>query len=125
MVAANSAVNEPTRAMASMGAVSGPPSCQPAESSGNRRTMAYTPAETIVAAWIMALTGVGPSMASGSQTCSGNCALLPTVPANSSRPMTLAADRPTSTDGAEARRASISSLCRISRNDRVPASKYR
>ena len=28
----------------------------------------------------MALTGVGPSMASGNQTCSGNCALLPTVP---------------------------------------------
>jgi hypothetical protein len=35
-----------------------------------RMTM-YTPAETMVAAWIMAETGVGPSMASGSQTCSG------------------------------------------------------
>ena len=32
-----------------------------------------------------ALTGVGPSMASGSQTCSGNWALLPTAPTNSSR----------------------------------------
>ena len=32
-----------------------------------RATM-YTPAVTIVAAWISALTGVGPSMASGSQT---------------------------------------------------------
>jgi len=29
------------------------------------------PAATIVAAWINALTGVGPSIASGSQTCSG------------------------------------------------------
>ena len=28
----------------------------------------YTPAATMVAAWISALTGVGPSMASGSQT---------------------------------------------------------
>ena len=28
----------------------------------------------------MALTGVGPSMASGSQTCRGNWALLPIVP---------------------------------------------
>ena len=32
-----------------------------------RATM-YTPAVTMVAAWISALTGVGPSMASGSHT---------------------------------------------------------
>ena len=32
-----------------------------------------------------ALTGVGPSMASGSHTCSGNCALLPMAPVKSSR----------------------------------------
>ncbi len=44
------------------------------------RSSRKIPAETIVAAWIMALTGVGPSIASGNQTCSGNCALLPTVP---------------------------------------------
>ena len=25
-------------------------------------------------------TGVGPSIASGNQTCSGNCAILPTAP---------------------------------------------
>ena len=42
---------------------------------------------TIVAAWIRALTGVGPSMASGSHTCSGNWALLPTAPQKSSRPI--------------------------------------
>ena len=36
------------------------------KSSVQRATM-YTPAVTIVAAWIRALTGVGPSMASGSQ----------------------------------------------------------
>jgi hypothetical protein len=34
----------------------------------------------MVAAWIRALTGVGPSIASGSHTCSGNWALLPTAP---------------------------------------------
>ena len=45
----------------------------------------YTPALTMVAAWIRALTGVGPSMASGSHTCSGNWALLPTAPVKSSR----------------------------------------
>ena len=32
------------------------------------RVTMYTPAVTIVAAWISALTGVGPSIASGSQT---------------------------------------------------------
>ena len=31
------------------------------------RAMRYTPAVTIVAAWISADTGVGPAMASGSQ----------------------------------------------------------
>ena len=43
---------------------------------------------TIVAAWMRADTGVGPSMASGSQTCSGNWALLPIAPAKISRAMT-------------------------------------
>ena len=39
---------------------------------------------TIVAAWMRADTGVGPSIASGSQTCSGNWALLPIAPMNTS-----------------------------------------
>ena len=38
----------------------------------------------MVAAWISALTGVGPSMASGSQVWSGICALLAAAPTNSS-----------------------------------------
>ena len=45
-----------------------------AANSGVQRATRYTPAVTIVAAWIKALTGVGPSIASGSQTCSGNWA---------------------------------------------------
>ena len=49
---------------------------------GNMRMTMYTPALTMAAAWIMAETGVGPSIASGSQVCSGNCALLPMVPMN-------------------------------------------
>src|SRR5271165_98881 len=49
-----------------------------------RATM-YTPAVTMVAAWISAETGVGPSMASGSQTYRGNCADLPQAPTNRSR----------------------------------------
>jgi hypothetical protein len=38
----------------------------------------------MVAAWIRAETGVGPSIASGSQTCNGNWALLPIAPTKTS-----------------------------------------
>ena len=37
----------------------------------------------MVAAWIRAETGVGPAMASGSQTCSGNWADFPIAPPKS------------------------------------------
>ena len=55
------------------------------------RMTRYTPAVTIVAAWISADTGVGPAMASGNQTCSGNCADFPIAPANNSSAITVAA----------------------------------
>ena len=54
------------------------------------RATRYTPAVTIVAAWISADTGVGPAMASGSQTCSGICADLPEAPMNNRMPTRLA-----------------------------------
>src|SRR5215469_16475471 len=38
----------------------------------------------MVAAWISAETGVGPSIASGSQVCRKNCADLPIAPTKSS-----------------------------------------
>src|ERR1041385_454096 len=44
------------------------------------RTTMYTPAVTIVAAWMSALTGVGPAIASGSHTYSGICADFPIAP---------------------------------------------
>ena len=44
------------------------------------RTIRYTPAVTMVAAWMSADTGVGPAMASGNQTNNGNWADLPTTP---------------------------------------------
>ncbi len=44
-----------------------------------------TPAVTMVAAWISAETGVGPSIASGNQVCRPSCADLPIAPMNSSR----------------------------------------
>src|SRR6187402_2682914 len=52
---------------------------------GDRRQTMNTPAVTIVAAWISAETGVGPSIASGSQVCSRSCADLPIAPTNSNR----------------------------------------
>ena len=44
----------------------------------------------MVAAWISADTGVGPSIASGSHTCSGTWADLPHAPMKSSNAMPVA-----------------------------------
>ncbi len=51
--------------------------------SGDMRATMKMPAVTIVAAWIRAEIGVGPSIESGSQTCSGTWADLPIAPTNS------------------------------------------
>src|SRR5213083_2201461 len=56
--------------------------------SGDIRATMKMPAVTIVAAWISAEIGVGPSIESGSQTCSGTCADLPITPTNN--PMQIA-----------------------------------
>src|SRR5579862_7629625 len=48
--------------------------------SGDMRATMKMPAVTMVAAWINAEMGVGPSIESGSQTCSGTCADLPMAP---------------------------------------------
>ena len=53
--------------------------------SGDSRATMKTPAVTMVAAWIRAETGVGPSIASGSQVWSRNCADLPIAPMKSRR----------------------------------------
>src|SRR6476646_5720509 len=47
---------------------------------GDRRQTMNTPAVTIVAAWMRALTGVGPSIASGNHVWSGSWADLATAP---------------------------------------------
>ena len=49
---------------------------------GEHLTTRNTPAVTIVAAWINADTGVGPSIASGNHVCKNNCADLPIAPIN-------------------------------------------
>ena len=65
--------------------------------SGDMRATMKMPAVTIVAAWISAEIGVGPSIESGSQTCSGNCALLPMAPMN--RQMQATVSSPQSVPG--------------------------
>ena len=86
IVAAKSAVTPPTTAMIveASGAA--------AASIGFMRVIRKTPAVTIVAAWISADTGVGPSIASGSQMYSGIWADLPTAPTNNNRAMPVAVD---------------------------------
>ena len=59
--------------------------------SGESRATINTPAVTIVAAWIRAETGVGPSIASGNQVCNKNCADLPIAPINNSRQIKVSA----------------------------------
>src|SRR5216683_6001367 len=73
MDAANTAVSAPMMATVFMAVGAS------TNTAFERATM-YTPAATIVAAWINAETGVGPSIASGNHTCSGNCADFPTAP---------------------------------------------
>src|SRR6478752_9577941 len=58
------------------------------------RVIRYTPAVTMVAAWISADTGVGPSIASSSQDCSGTCADFPHAPSRSSNPSAVATPLP-------------------------------
>src|SRR6185437_437463 len=60
--------------------------------SGDIRATMKMPAVTMVAAWISAEIGVGPSIESGSQTCNGTCADLPHAPTNSSRQISVASD---------------------------------
>src|SRR5437764_14238648 len=61
--------------------------------SGDMRATMKMPAVTIVAAWISAEIGVGPSIESGSQTCSGNWALLPMAPMKRQTQMTVISEQ--------------------------------
>src|SRR5271154_755999 len=60
---------------------------------GDMRATMKMPAVTMVAAWIRAEIGVGPSIESGSQTCSGTCADLPIAPMNRQMQISVIADQ--------------------------------
>src|ERR1700735_783318 len=59
--------------------------------SGDMRATMKMPAVTIVAAWMSAEIGVGPSMESGSHTCKGTCADLPIAPTKRQTQMSVSA----------------------------------
>src|SRR5579859_1833895 len=61
--------------------------------SGDMRATMKMPAVTMVAAWISAEMGVGPSMESGSHTCSGTWADLPMAPTNRRMQITVGTDQ--------------------------------
>ena len=60
---------------------------------GDMRDTMKIPAVTMVAAWISAEIGVGPSIESGSHTCNGTCADLPIAPINSRMQATVITDQ--------------------------------
>src|SRR2546425_13019217 len=80
IVAANKVVKPPIPAMTRIAVKGGWTAEDKGTRKMNERAVRQTPALTIVAAWIRALTVVGRSIASGSHAGSGNCALLPTAP---------------------------------------------
>src|SRR5450631_1006445 len=59
--------------------------------SGDMRATMKMPAVTMVAAWMRAEIGVGPSIESGSHTCSGTCADLPIAPTKRHRQISVIA----------------------------------
>src|SRR5438132_11382562 len=72
-----------------------------------QRAVRYTPAVTMVAAWIKAETGVGPAIASGNQTNNGTWALLPQAPTNNNKAMAVMTPKaPTASTGFSAACAS-------------------
>ena len=76
----------------------------------------------MVAAWMRADTGVGPSIASGSHTYRGICADLPVAPMNSSKVISDSVPNVTSTGISFAARAMVvkSSELNVTTNIRAP-----
>ncbi len=72
--------------------VTNPSAVSESSNSGLMRATMKMPAVTMVAAWISAEIGVGPSIESGSQTCSGTWAHLPMAPTKRQMQITVISD---------------------------------
>ncbi len=117
-VAANSAVAAPT-IVTTVSAVS------LVSNRGDMRQTMNTPAVTIVAAWISAETGVGPSIASGSQVWRPSWADLPIAPTNNSRQIsvstsTLPPRKPTVAPAMLGARSRISGIETVPNTQKIP-----
>src|SRR6266700_3813353 len=108
IVAANRAVSAPVPATTA-------PEIGARAKSTLQRATRYTPAVTIVAAWIRADTGVGPCIASGSHVYSGICADLPVHPRNRNRVMAVTAPLLAA--------SSVGALAKTSRKSSEPAAQ--
>ena len=71
--------------------------------SGDMRATMKMPAVTMVAAWMSAEIGVGPSIESGSHTCSGTWADLPMAPTKSAMQMAVTSGQPVTVSVSPAR----------------------
>src|ERR1700722_19035120 len=66
--------------------------CSERSNSGDMRETMKIPAVTMVAAWIRAEIGVGPSIESGNHTCRGTCADFAIAPTNRQMQISVMAD---------------------------------
>src|SRR5664279_1335022 len=94
MLAAKTAVMTPTHATTWSAPDAATAPAGVADINGYTLATRNTPAATMVAAWMSALTGVGPSIASGNQTCSGTWPDLPMAPQKISNAMPVEAAMP-------------------------------
>ena len=70
----------------------------------------------MVAAWINAETGVGPSIASGNQICNGNMADLPAPPIKINNRAHVSIDNPINDDEAQFKIALPSGSFKVSKS---------
>ena len=89
------------------------------------RAIIYTPAVTMVAAWISADTGVGPSIASGNQTNSGIWALLPAAPIKKNKHAAVIAPAPISNSCARSKTSRYWTLPKVKKTVKMPRMKPR
>src|SRR6266705_1019591 len=116
MVAANSAVRAPTPATTALATGA-------SANSTPQRATRYTPAVTIVAAWIRAETGVGPCIASGSHVYKGIWADLPVQPRNKNSVMAVISAPPGGKVPAARENTSPKSSDPVARNSRNIATR--
>ena len=78
---------------------------------GDMRVTMKMPAVTMVAAWMSAEIGVGPSIESGSHTWSGTCADLPMAPMNRQIQIAVISGQPVTASVSAANSVRLANTC--------------